>query len=95
MSDYKQTCVAMLKTDLGITTTAYDARLNQIVEAAAQAIIKEGASTLDANNGLDAQLITMYASWLWNKRRSGEGMPRMLRFALNNRIFGEKMGGEQ
>jgi hypothetical protein len=89
------TCLSLLKIDLGITTSAYDERLIATVKAAAQAITKEGASTLDADNGLDAQLITMYASWLWNKRRSGEGMPRMLRYALNNRIFGEKMGGGQ
>lgn len=89
------TCLSLLKIDLGITTSAYDERLIATVKAAAQAITKEGASTLDVDNGLDAQLITMYASWLWNKRRSGEGMPRMLRYALNNRIFGEKMGGGQ
>ena len=35
----------------------------------------------------DAQLILMYAAYLFRKRATDEGMPRMLRWALNNRIF--------
>ena len=85
----------MLKTDLGIlTTTAYDARLAQLLTAAEQAIIREGASTLDASNILDMQLIVMYAAWMWRKRDNMEGMPRMLRYKLNNRVLGEKAGGQ-
>jgi len=87
--------LTMLKTDLGIlTTTAYDARLTQLLTAAEQAIIKEGASTLDASNTLDMELIVMYAAWLWRKRDSMEGMPRMLRYKLNNRVLGEKAGDQ-
>lgn len=51
----------------------------------------------------DANLIVMYASWLYRKRVddslsgytsaiSATGMPRMLRYTLNNRIFSQKMG---
>ena len=83
--------LTMLKTDLGIlTTTAYDARLTQLLTAAQQYIINEGASMMDASNIEDAQLIVMYAAWLWRRRDEMTGMPRMLRLALNNRIFGEK-----
>ena len=85
--------LTMLKTDLGIrTSTAYDARLIQLLTAAESAIRKEGASTLDASDPLDQQLIVMYAAWLWRRRDNMEGMPRMLRWALNNRIFREKAG---
>ena len=97
-----ETMLMMLKVDLGImTTTAYDARLIQMLTAAKQAIIREGASALDASDPLDAQLIVMYAAWLWRKRDGTMGsiqnydataMPRMLRLALNNRVFGEKAG---
>ena len=81
----------MLKTDLGIlTTTAYDTRLTQLLTAAEQAIIAEGASTLDASDVMDMQLIVMYAAWLWRRRDNMDGMPRMLRLALNNRVFSEK-----
>ena len=81
----------MLKTDLGIlATTAYDTRLTQLLTAAQSAIEHEGASTLDASDVLDMQLIVMYAAWLWRRRDTGDGMPRMLRLALNNRVLGEK-----
>ena len=95
--------LTMLKTDLGIlTTTAYDTRLTQLLTAAEQAIIAEGASTLDTSSDvLDMQLTVMYAAWLWHKRDGNMGntqsydattMPRMLRLALNNRVFREKAG---
>lgn len=90
----EQQIVDLVKIDLGITTTAYDERLASVVTAAVQAITHEGVSTLDGDNGLDVQLVVMYSTWLWNKRRTGEGMPRMLRYALNNRIFSEKMAGD-
>ena len=85
------TMLAMLKTDLGISTsTAYNTRLEQLLTFAQKAIIKEGASTLDASDPLDMQLIVMYAAWLWRRRDSMDGMPRMLRWNLNNRIMAEK-----
>ena len=34
--------------------------------------------------------MVMYAAWMWRRRDSMEGMPMMLRIALNNRVFGEK-----
>ena len=87
--------LTMLKTDLGIlTTTVYDARLTQLLTAAQQAIVAEGASLLDASNAADAQLIVLYAAWLWRRRDAMEGMPRMLRWALNNRVFAEKASAE-
>lgn len=86
-----QILLTMLKTDLGIrTSTAYDERLVQLLTAAETAIKAEGASTLDASDPLDQQLIVMYAAWLWRRRDEMGSMPRMLRWALNNRIFGEK-----
>ena len=83
--------LTMLKTDLGIrTSTAYDARLEQLLTVAQREIIGEGASTLDASDPLDMQLIVMYAAWLWRRRDDMSGMPRMLRWTLNNRIMSEK-----
>ena len=83
------TMLAMLKTDLGIlTSTAYDTRLEQLLTVAQTEIIKKGASNLDASDPLDQQLIVMYAAWMWRRRDSMDGMPRMLSLALNNRIFG-------
>lgn len=80
-----------LKIDLGITTNAYDERLQQILNAAKQLIEREGVTFADELTAEDQQLIVMYASWIWKKRDNVEAMPRILRWALNNRIFGEKM----
>lgn len=86
-----------LKIDLGITTTAYDERLTQYINAAIVEITREGATvttvedeTITVNDN-DAHLVTMYAAWMWRRRDSGEGMPRMVRYALNNRVFQEYM----
>ena len=86
-----QTMLAMLKTDLGISAaqTAYDTRLEQLLTAAQKAIIGEGASTLDASDPLDMQLIVMYAAWLWRSRDNIIAMPPMLRWNLNNRVLSE------
>jgi hypothetical protein len=89
--EQKTALLSMLKVDLGIkSTTAYDERLSQYIEVADQAITEMGA-TLDYTVLKDNQLVVMYAAWTWRKRDSGEGMPRMLRYALNNRIFSEKV----
>jgi len=80
----------MLKIDLGITGTAYDDRLLQILTAAAQMITREGVTLTDSVE--DQQLQVAYAAWLWRRRDSGQGMPRMLRWLLNNRLFSEKAG---
>ena len=82
--------LAMLKVDLGITTTAYDTRLTQYINSAKEMIVTEGV-TLDTTDLEDAQLVVMYAGWLWRKRDNGDAMPRMLRWTLNNRLFAEKM----
>ena len=95
MTDAQLTSILKsLKVDIGIlSTTAYDERLTEIIKSSYQMIVREGAATLDADVLEDAQLIVMYSAWTWRKRDSGEGMPRMLRWALNNRIMSEKANG--
>lgn len=84
------TLLDMLKVDLGICAAAYDARLCQYLQNAAEQITREGV-TLDYSALDDLQLIVMYAAWTWRRRDTGEGMPRMLRYTLNNRIFAGKV----
>lgn len=81
-----ETMLAMLKIDLGITATAYDDRLTQYLESAKAEIEREGV-TLSADSVIDCNLVIQYAAWMWRKRDTGEGMPRMLRWQLNNRLF--------
>lgn len=80
----------MIKIDLGYmtVTNAIETRLEQYRDAAVQALIEHGVP-LDPNTGYainDAQLVSMYACWLHNKRNSNEAMPRMLQFQLHSRI---------
>ena len=79
-----------LKTDLGMMTTVYDERLKAYLTNAYVEITRQGATLKDDDTG-DDELIVMYAAWMWRRRDSMEGMPRMLRYALNNRILQEKM----
>lgn len=83
--------IEMLKIDLGITTVAYDERLTSLIGTAREMIAREGITLRD--NYEDAQLIVMYAAWMWRRRDTMEGMPRMLRYALNNRVFAGKING--
>ena len=75
-----------LKIDLGITANAYDTRLAQYIESAKKAIEREGVK-LDLTDIDHVQTVIMYAAWMWRKRDTGEGMPRMVRYQLNNLIF--------
>lgn len=77
-----------LKVDIGLTSDAYDERLTAYLEAAEQRIAREGV-TIDKSDIDHVETIIMYAHWMWSKRDSGEGMPRMVRYQLNNLIFHE------
>lgn len=77
-----------LKTDLGIKSETFDDRLLSRIGTAQERIAAEGATLTDSE--ADRDLVVMYAAWLWRSRVSGEKMPDMIRYALNNRVLGEK-----
>ena len=83
----------ILKYNLDIipTDTSRDDYLNQLISAAKTQIKREGV--ILEGGAEDVQLIVMYAAYLYRKRAVDEPMPRMLRYALNNKIFAQKMGG--
>lgn len=85
------TKLQMLKIDLGINTSAYDSRLTQYLASAKAEIEREGIKLTDSVP--DENLIVQYAAWMWRKRDSGEGIPRMIRWQINNRIFGGDADG--
>ncbi len=85
------TLLPKLKIDLGITTTAFDTRLTDHIDAAKIDIEREGIVLGSAAD--DDDLILMFAGWRWRNRATGEEMPRMLRFAMNNKLCAQKMGG--
>lgn len=77
-----------VKVNLGLRSTAIDGRLQTLIDVAKSNIADEGITLADSIP--DNELVIMYTSYLWSKRESGEGMPRMLRLALNNRLLKEK-----
>ena len=80
----------MLKVDIGITASVYDERLAQYIETAKARIEEEGAK-LDLSVMDHCNMVVMYAAWMWRRRDKGDGMPRMVRYALNNLVFSQKM----
>lgn len=81
--------LVILKIDLQISSTALDDYLGTLITAARQFIATEGITLYDTTD--DAMLVEMYAAYLYRRRREENvQMPRMLRWALNNRLMQEK-----
>lgn len=94
--------LTMLKLNLEVITDYMDAdakaaketELLQYLRAAREYVTREGVSLTDSAG--DAQILVMYASWLYNRRKSDNtygAMPRMLRWAINNRLFEQDITG--
>ena len=78
-----------LKLNLAIIRDTWDKYLLNLIDVSRQAISREGITLEDTRE--DANLIVMYAAYLYRKRaEDSAAMPRMLRYALNNRLFAEK-----
>lgn len=92
----KAELLSLLQADLNLLSPdpARLSQLNHLIDVAVQLISREGVQLQEPYSAEDAQLVMMYASYLFRKRATDEPMPRMLRWALNNRIFAEKAGGE-
>ena len=81
--------LVMIKSNLALTTDTWDEYLYNLIDVSRQAIAREGITLTSSME--DSNLIVMYVSYLYRKRASDTaGMPRMLRMALNNRLFSEK-----
>lgn len=101
-----ETILTMLKQGLEIITdymdeeskSAKNLELMQYVETAEVFIEREGIVLED--NVSDQMLVSMYAMWLYDKRKTTgskytsyyiQNMPRMLRYNLNNRLLQQKV----
>ena len=68
--------------------------LLQLIASAKEQITREGI-TLDLTAVDDCLTVSMHAAYLYRRRAVADnGMPRMLRYRLNNRLFAEKMESE-
>lgn len=85
--------LTLLQVDLGemYPSQQRQAYLNQAISAAQSFIAREGINLTDSAE--DGQLVEMYAAYLVRKRADDPGMPRMLRWTLNNRLFSQKASG--
>lgn len=101
-----ETILTMLKQGLEIITdymdeeskSAKNLELMQYIETAEVFIEREGIVLVD--NVSDQMLVSMYAMWLYDKRKTTgskytsyyiQNMPRMLRYNLNNRLLQQKV----
>ncbi|MBQ8579342.1 MAG: hypothetical protein IJ448_01455 [Oscillospiraceae bacterium] len=83
--------LVVLKSDLELLTNAKDSYLTHLLQVAEERIKAEGI-TLTESVG-DEDLRIMYAAYLYRKRAAElNAMPRMLRYALNNRLVQQKGG---
>ena len=90
----KEDKLALLKQDLQMLTTANDAFLSSLLDAASAAIQREGI-TLVANDMGIASCVIQYAAYLFRKRASTDtAMPRFLRYRLNNIWISQHRGDE-
>lgn len=89
----KDDILTILKANLDLLQVSDErlAFLNHCIDSAIAFIEREGVSLSDPYSVEDGSLIVMYASYLFTKRKTDEGMPRMLRWALNNKLFSQKM----
>ena len=77
---------------------AKELELMQYVQTAIVYIEREGVDLQDTID--DQMLVSMYALWLYDKRKTTgskytsyyiQNMPRMLRYGLNNRLLSQKV----
>ena len=84
-----ESILTILKTDLEISGDSRNEMLNNMIDLAKAAIIREGITLNDSVD--DGMLVESYAAFLYRKRREDVvSMPRSLRYLLNNRLFSEK-----
>ncbi len=82
--------LSLVKSNLTIRGGTWDTYLLNLIAVSKKEITREGI-TLDVDSVDDCNLVVMYTAYLYRKRAEDvAAMPRMLRYALNNRIFSEK-----
>ena len=85
--------LSLFKQQIQILTDALDEYLTQVLNARKDMIRREGIVE-DLSSSEYVQILLMQAAYLYNKRDTGEGEPRALRFAKNNLLFSQKIQSE-
>ena len=79
----------VLKLQLQILTDALDSFLSHLISVARQMVATEGI--IDDGSAEFDHIVIMQAQYLYNKRDTGDGEPRSLRYAKNNFLFSQKI----
>lgn len=88
---FDRSVLTYLKIDIQVSTPVMDEYLLQLIRAAEGFISREGVALDETEE--DKQLVEMYAAYLYRHRREANtSMPRMLRWALNNRVITSRKG---
>lgn len=88
--------IDLLKIDLQrISITAIEKNYIAALIKSAYRNISQYGITLNLDSEDDIITLVMYTSYLYRKRASNDGMPRMLSLRLNERLFHEKMKSEE
>lgn len=78
----------ILKSFLQIKTDKIDTQLIILLKSAKAQIEIEGIKLEETVS--DNTLVADYAAYLYRAKNEDKGMPRHLRYALNNRLFSQK-----
>lgn len=93
----KNDVIDMALFDLGFFSAGGEVRnrISQLVDAAIGELRIEGLPIQDDRFlPTDAQIVSMYVCYLYERRKlANNPMPRMLRWAINNRLFSYKTSG--
>ena len=81
--------LALLRADLEQPSPTVNDYLMHLIDVSKERIEKTGIVIDEESHG-DAGIIVMYAAWLYRKRKTQESMSRMLRSAINDRLFSQK-----
>lgn len=88
MADMNNVALSLLKASLGYYGSTLDPAvetyLGQLLETAEVALAERGI-VLDSSDVYDAQLLSMYAGWLYRKGKTGEAKPPMLKDEIRDR----------
>lgn len=89
-----QEILGLLKSNLSILHTAQDDYLTFLITTSKTSLTEMGIS-LDLEDAEDINLVIMHSAYLFRKRAEDDPvMPRMLKFAIHNRLFSEKARAE-
>jgi len=80
------TCLSLFKLDLGITHNLRDSFFSNLIQSTISELEGMGVD-LSSSTVEDIQLTVDYSSWMYRKRDQDVGLPRRLKFKINNRVI--------